>query len=257
MNSILKFLSNNYKWFLIAAGVLLIALIGFIADSRKKKKASTDVPSVNQNVGPVPTPTPTVDQTTVQPNVNVAPVAPNMEAPSMEAPSVTVSNESMQMPPSPDVIPASSMTFNDMPTPSLNENLTETTISTDEVKEPIQNNEFNQEPTVAVPSLEETPVETPSIVMPTFEVPSTAAPDAQMNAVEMPQIETPVVNEVPQSVIMPEPMQVEPTVLTQPTSVPEPVPTIITPSTSQPAAQPVNVVNQAPVDLNQNNNGQI
>ena len=36
--NILSFLADNYKYFMIASGVLLIALIGFIVDGKKKKK---------------------------------------------------------------------------------------------------------------------------------------------------------------------------------------------------------------------------
>ena len=46
MDSILSFLADNYKYFMIAAVVLLFALIGFIVDGKKKKK--------NEEVVPVP-----------------------------------------------------------------------------------------------------------------------------------------------------------------------------------------------------------
>lgn len=46
MDSILSFLADNYKYFMIAAVVLLLALIGFIVDGKKKKK--------NEEVVPVP-----------------------------------------------------------------------------------------------------------------------------------------------------------------------------------------------------------
>lgn len=38
MDSILDFLANNYLWFMISGAVLLIALIGFVVDGKKKKK---------------------------------------------------------------------------------------------------------------------------------------------------------------------------------------------------------------------------
>ena len=38
MESVMNFLADNYIWFFVAAGVLLFALIGFIIDSKRKKK---------------------------------------------------------------------------------------------------------------------------------------------------------------------------------------------------------------------------
>ncbi len=38
METVLNFLADNYLWFMIGAGILLLALLGFIFDGRKKKK---------------------------------------------------------------------------------------------------------------------------------------------------------------------------------------------------------------------------
>lgn len=38
MDTILSFLADNYKWFMIGSAVLLLALIGFIVDGKRKKK---------------------------------------------------------------------------------------------------------------------------------------------------------------------------------------------------------------------------
>lgn len=38
MDSILSFLADNYKYFMIAAVVLLLALIGFIVDGKRKRR---------------------------------------------------------------------------------------------------------------------------------------------------------------------------------------------------------------------------
>lgn len=46
MENFLTFLSNNYIYFLIAAGVLFFALIGFLFDLKKKKEESNDVPDL-------------------------------------------------------------------------------------------------------------------------------------------------------------------------------------------------------------------
>lgn len=52
MNGFLTFLSNNYLYFLIAAGVLFFALLGFLVDLKKKKD---DVNS-NEAINEVPIP---------------------------------------------------------------------------------------------------------------------------------------------------------------------------------------------------------
>lgn len=47
MDNILSFLADNYKWFMLAAVILLFALIGFIVDGKKKKKSGEVVPVPN------------------------------------------------------------------------------------------------------------------------------------------------------------------------------------------------------------------
>ncbi len=52
MDNFLTFLSNNYIYFLIAAGVLFFALIGFLIDLKKKKESEAapdlySIPYVN------------------------------------------------------------------------------------------------------------------------------------------------------------------------------------------------------------------
>lgn len=78
MDNILSFLADNYKWFMLAAVILLFALIGFIVDGKKKKKSSEVVPVPNadaqaqaaagvaptsvanpESVAPAPAPAPT------------------------------------------------------------------------------------------------------------------------------------------------------------------------------------------------------
>lgn len=58
MEKILDFLSENYIWFFVAAGVLLFALIGYIVQSKKKdvKKEEnlTEVPSTETVVADIP-----------------------------------------------------------------------------------------------------------------------------------------------------------------------------------------------------------
>lgn len=88
MDSFLTFLSNNYLWFLIAAGVFLFALIGLIIESSKKRKKggndvieSVDKPVEsfrNENVEPVAeiTETPVVPETIPEVAPEVAVEAP-------------------------------------------------------------------------------------------------------------------------------------------------------------------------------------
>ena len=55
MDDIKMFLANNYIWFLVASGVLLISLIGCLIDYNKKKKENenlelTETLSINEPV---------------------------------------------------------------------------------------------------------------------------------------------------------------------------------------------------------------
>lgn len=100
MDSILSFLADNYKYFMIAAVVLLFALIGFIVDGKKKKKNEEVVPVPNvdaqaqaaQGMAPMQpaqvqpaTPAPTVEQTAVEPGLVIEePSLNNVEPASQE-----------------------------------------------------------------------------------------------------------------------------------------------------------------------------
>lgn len=55
MDSVMNFLADNYIWFFVASGVLLFALIGFIIDSKKKKKNEFKGESIEENKTEVPT----------------------------------------------------------------------------------------------------------------------------------------------------------------------------------------------------------
>lgn len=72
MDNILSFLADNYKWFMLAAVLLLFALIGFIVDGKKKKKNEEVVPVPNADAQ-------TQAATTVAPttaNASTEPAAP-------------------------------------------------------------------------------------------------------------------------------------------------------------------------------------
>ena len=80
MEKILDFLSENYIWFFVAAGVLLFALIGYIVQSKKKdvKKEEnlTEVPSTETVVADIPNvETPQVEPTMVNEQVSPEVVA--------------------------------------------------------------------------------------------------------------------------------------------------------------------------------------
>ena len=50
MESVMNFLADNYIWFFVAAGVLLFALIGFIIDSKRKKKTEFKGESIKEDI---------------------------------------------------------------------------------------------------------------------------------------------------------------------------------------------------------------
>lgn len=77
MDNILSFLADNYKWFMLAAVLLLFALIGFIVDGKKKKK--------NEEVVPVPN-----ADAQAQAAITVAPTTANASTePAAPAPAAT------------------------------------------------------------------------------------------------------------------------------------------------------------------------
>lgn len=100
MDSILSFLADNYKYFMIAAVILLFALIGFIVDGKKKKKNEEVVPVPNadaqaqaaQGMAPTQpvqaqpaTPAPAVEQTAAEPGLVIEePSLNNVEPASQE-----------------------------------------------------------------------------------------------------------------------------------------------------------------------------
>ena len=241
MDSMLNFLSNNYKWFLLAAGILMVALIGFIVDAKKKKKGNNpEVPNVNPNVVQTPPAAP-VGQTSTEPATTAI---VNMDAPSMEAPTTNMEVPVTEMPTTAETYTAPTMSFSDMPSPTPSDNLANPVVSNENVLDPIQNNTFTEAPTIApvveTPSFQEMPTEMPTVQMPAFEVPSVETPiqsaSAEISQPEMPTI-APVIE--PQAVVMPESTPVEQTVISEPTTMIEPTPAIITPEANVVAPEPV------------------
>jgi hypothetical protein len=225
MDSILNFLSNNYKWFLIAAGVLVLALIGFIADSKKKKKAQENALNTaavdGQAMAGIQTP--------------VAPVAPE----------ATINNPTGQNLNVQTNMEAPSMTFNDMPTPSANNEVVDTAIPSVMTMDPIQNNmEFNNstvQPENTAEVNNAVSFETPSInPEPVIQMPS-IEPVMEMPNVEMPTVVSPVESEIPAQ---------EPTIIPEPVVMPD-INQAPVESTEQPSV--VNTENVINVDNNIDN----
>ena len=228
MDSILNFLSNNYKWFLIAAGVLVLALIGFIADSKKKKKAQENALNTaavdGQAMAGIQTP--------------VAPVAP-------VAPEATINNPTGQNLNVQTNMEAPSMTFNDMPTPSANNEVVDTAIPSVMTMDPIQNNmEFNNstvQPENTAEVNNAVSFETPSINPESvIQMPSTE-PVMEIPNVEMPSVVSPVESEIPAQ---------EPTIIPEPVVMPD-INQAPVESTEQPSV--VNTENVINVDNNIDN----
>ncbi len=86
MNNFLDFLSNNYIYFFIGAGILFFALIGLLVDLKKKNNngdavTEENIPDISQEVNipePVVTEEPPVEELT-QEEFNPAPPMPTEE----------------------------------------------------------------------------------------------------------------------------------------------------------------------------------
>ena len=86
MNNFLDFLSNNYIYFFIGAGILFFALIGLLVDLKKKNNngdavTEENIPDISQEVSipePVVTEEPPVEELT-QEEFNPAPPMPTEE----------------------------------------------------------------------------------------------------------------------------------------------------------------------------------
>ena len=82
MGNFLNFLSNNYIYFLIAAGVLFFALLGLLVDLKKKRDGENtvteeNVPDVGPSVPEPPVQAPVEEP--VQEDFNPAPPMPEEE----------------------------------------------------------------------------------------------------------------------------------------------------------------------------------
>lgn len=161
MEGILDFLENNYIWFLVAAVILLFALVGFIVDSKRKQKKMEGNFEGTGNTAPL------ANEVPVSPVENVnTPVEETTEAPVFE------NNTEVQTPveSAPEVIAfneapventnSNDMTFNDIPTPQVNETPVVEAPVQEEIIEPFNIGTPVEAPAVS-PVVEE-PVVTPS-----------------------------------------------------------------------------------------------
>lgn len=121
MENILNFLENNYIWFLIAAVVLLIALVGFIVDSKmkaKKKEGNFGTLDNNVNQGnPVEAPA-EMNNAEIAPNPATVNLAENTAMNDVTPAENTTPDINLNS----SVTPESSETlsFNDVPAPQTN-----------------------------------------------------------------------------------------------------------------------------------------
>ncbi len=76
MEKFLDFLASNYIYFLIAAGVLFFALIGFIVDLKKKGKSEEEEVREEVPMTEIPVETPVLE-----PSIETQPVVPEVVEP--------------------------------------------------------------------------------------------------------------------------------------------------------------------------------
>ena len=217
MEAILNFLADNYKWFMIGAVVLLVALIGFIVDGKKKKNKNEELPENTATINQVDAvsqsqnvvPTQEVEQSLVfeQPslndndtmselkesgvepsltfeNNNVEPQNPTYYGNAEQAVNETISNNNVIG----DAITTPDMVYNPVEKPIV----VETPVYTAPA-EPFVMNEIPATPMVETPVVETPIVEVPVVEMPTMPTPE-QAPVVETPVVTVPTVETPVVN---------------------------------------------------------------
>lgn len=215
MDTLLNFLADNFKWFMIGSGVLLIALIGFLVGGDKKKKKESEDALLNNAMQDAADNMETQNnQSVVAPEV--APIMAENVTPVSE-PSLNFENESK-----PVDFSTTSDAVSNVETPSIGEipviqnNVAEPVVTTPVVETPIPATPVEQvvpqvesvpetpvvpieQPEIpTVPSVEQTPVQVPSEPsIPTVEIaPSQESVTTVPAAENTPQ--TPVV-EVPQA----------------------------------------------------------
>lgn len=148
MNNILDFLVDNYIWVLIICVVLILILIGYIFDQKRKldKKKQSDIPKATEG-NTININTPVQDEVKVSNTENLQSVSNNMEQPIVNEPV-------MQTIPNTPVV--EEPTFNTMPN-NINTSIPDV--------EPMNNMIHANEIPTEMP-LESQTIETPNIEMP-------------------------------------------------------------------------------------------
>lgn len=253
MESIFNFLADNYIYFMIAAGILAIALIGFLIDGKKKQKKEeiAGVPTM-QAMNTQNTVQPTVAQTQIeQPNaqvVNEAPVAePTL---TFDEPANQVEPESIFNIPEPTNAPTIGEPIT-MPATQevVSEPVQEPIVEPVNIDQPVQTSQVNEPvidsaPVVDVPEV--TPVQSIEPA-PAIEVPEMTPVENNASEPVVPVVEEPVINEpvAIQQVEIPEIMPTEQIVNNEET--------FIAPATQMPEVPAEPVVQNLENNENQNN----
>ncbi len=241
IEAIMNFLADNYKWFMIGAGVLLFALIGFWVSGRKKKENTNLGTTMNQNnfnqMGTldqnqviaqatpqfIQNPTPEVQQTVAP--VAAAPVVGAPVAPVPAAQNAPVNDTIFTGAPVNAPAPEEEKLVIEAPTGTLNENINMDTLGQENVsqiapveEENVIDNQATLEASVAQPTIQamnEAPapvMETVVPAMPAQPVTTPQMPAQPVAAPVMPETQGPVMaaDDVPISMTPEEPIMQTP-----------------------------------------------
>lgn len=192
MEKILGFLADNYLWFMIGAGVLLLALIGFVVNGRKEKKNNDNnasLPGQDAQPAVVPTSNPLETQMPSQPVQNVQPDLSTQPTVNAEATVQTAEEK-------PTLI-FEEPSFNDGNSEAVSNALGDSS-SMGETPESLDN-----APTLGEPISVDAPVETPTVETPVAE--PVVEPVTEPLSAE-PIIETPSVSPEPIAPVANEPI---------------------------------------------------
>ena len=263
MYSILDFLADNYIYFMIGAGILIIALIGFLIDGKKKQKKEevTGVPTmqsinvqnvVESSVAPVQT-----EQSTAQVVNEELGAEPTL---TFDEPTNQVEPESIFNIPEASQEPTIGEPIT-MPAPEIvNEPVVQPIVEPVNIAQPVQTSQVNEPvidsaPVVDVPevtpvqSIEPEPIIMPDVVevAPAIEVPEITPVENNASEPVVPVVEEPVINEpvAIQQVEIPEIMPTEQIVNNEET--------FIAPATQMPEVPAQPVVQNLENNENQNN----
>lgn len=121
MGNFLEFLSNNYIYFLIAAGVLFFALIGLLVDMKKKRNGEG---SISEDVTPeVPEPVSVPEPPVTVEEPKQEEIVPEPPMPVEEAPVPEINNEVVAESPVLDETPVMNVEAPVEPTPGTQEEI--------------------------------------------------------------------------------------------------------------------------------------